>query len=175
MTPPNATSTPAGQVLIEGDLATLLFTRHYPHPPGAVWSAITDPAQLRLWFMTKATIDGRPKGTVEMISGPAAFHWKGEILQWEPPRIYEYEWHLDPRAEMPKGEKSVVRWELTPKDGGTLLTLTHRRLTRGTALGFAPGTHAFLDRLAALLGKTTLPDWQTRYAEVKDAYPSWSP
>lgn len=165
----------AGEVRIEGEQATLLFKRQLNHAPEVVWDALTDPEQLRQWFMTTAKIDGRPDGSVDMVSGPARFHWTGKILTWEPPRVYEYEWNVEPRAELPSGERSVVRWELSPSAGGTLLTLQHKRLTKGTALGFAPGTHAFLDRLEAMLAKTPLPDWMKRYDEVKGSYPQWTP
>ncbi|MFP2932731.1 SRPBCC family protein [Pyxidicoccus sp. 3LG] len=169
------TSTPKGEVRIEGGTATLVFQRRLRHPPEAVWAALTDPEQLRQWFMTTAKIDGRPGGSVDMVSGPARFHWTGRILAWEPYRLYEYEWNVAPRAELPTGEQSIVRWELAPADEGTLLTLTHRQLTKGTALGFAPGTHAFIDRLSAHLDKTPLPDWMRRYGEVQSAYPAWKP
>jgi len=175
MTTPGATPESLnGEVILDGESATLLFKRHLPHPREAVWAALTDPAQLREWFMTTATIDGRPGGSVDMIAGVSRFHWQGPILEWDPPALYEYEWNAEPRAELPKGEKTIVRWALTPADGGTLLTLTHRRLTRSTALGFAPGTHAFLDRLAAQLDHAPLPDWMKRYGEVKGGYPAWS-
>jgi uncharacterized protein YndB with AHSA1/START domain len=174
-TPPAPLPTPAGEVALDGDFGELRFVRTLAHPPEAVWAALTDPAQLRKWFMTKATIDGRPGGSVDMVSGPASFHWTGRILTWDPPRVYEYEWNADPRPELPRGEKTVVRWELAPTSGGTKLTLTHRRITKPTALGFAPGTHAFLDRLAAQLAGESLPDWMGRYDAVKHAYPAWSP
>lgn len=166
-------TTPNGQVLMDGDHATLSFERRLRHPPEAVWSALTDPKQLREWFMTAAKIDGRPGGSVDMVSGPAGFHWTGQVLAWEPPHLYEYEWNVEPRAELPQGERSVVRWELSPVEGGTLLKLTHRRLTKPTALGFAPGTHAFLDRLEAHLDQAPLPHWMQRYGEVQAGYPSW--
>src|SRR3712207_3525652 len=108
--------TAKGEVLFEGDTATLLFTRHLAHPPEAVWSALTDPAELQHWFMMTAIIDGRPGGSVDMKTGPAQFHWTGRILAWDPPRTYEYEWNAEPRAELPSGEKSVVRWELIPHE-----------------------------------------------------------
>jgi uncharacterized protein YndB with AHSA1/START domain len=161
-----------GSVEIEGDTATLLFRRQLPHPADVVWQALTDPAQLREWYMTTAKIDGRPGGSVDMIAGPSRFHWTGRITAWEPMKVYEYEWNIDPTPEIPKGERSIVRWELAPSAGGTLLTLTHRRLSRQTAIGFAPGTHAFLDRLEALLDHARLPEWMTRYGEVKHLYPS---
>jgi uncharacterized protein YndB with AHSA1/START domain len=156
--------------------AQLRFERTLPHPPERVWQALTDPEQLRQWYMAHALIDGRPAGSVDMMSGPARFHVTGRILFWEPPRIFEYEWNVEPRAELPQGERSVVRWELTPSGShATRLVLTHRRLTAATANGFAPGTHAFLDRLTAQLAGSALPNWMQRYGEVQHGYPRWSP
>ncbi len=174
----NERESPAGEVLFEGEKATLRFTRALAHPPEVIWAALTEPAQLRKWYMADATIDGRVGGSVEMVSGPARFRSTGRILTWDPPRIFEYEWNVDARAELPSGEAAVVRYELTPTVMGgrasTLLTLTHRGLTKGTALGFAPGTHAFLDRLAAQLEGLQSPDWMARYQAVAGLYPAWS-
>ena len=52
------------------------------------------------------------------------------------------------------------------------LSLTHSRLTKSTALRFAPGWHAYLDRLEAILNNQVPPDWARRFAEVKELYPS---
>lgn len=163
-----------GTVTIEGGYATLRYERRLPHPPEAVWKAITDPKELAAWFNTKATIEGRPGGRIDFISAPAGFHTTGRILTWDPPRVFEHEWLMDPHPHLPKGEsESTIRWELVGDGTSTLLTVTHRRLTRGTALGFAPGMHAFLDRLAAQLGGEKLPDWQERFDAVKASYPAW--
>lgn len=175
MTPTEQRPPLHGEVLIDGDTATLSFRRYLAHPPEMVWAALTDPEALRKWFMTTATIDGRPGGSVDMVSGPARFHWTGRILAWEPSRLYEYEWNVDPRPELPSGEKTVVRWELQPSEGGTLLALTHRGLTQSTAFGFAPGTHVFLDRLAAHLDQAPMPDWMRSYGAVQHAYPARKP
>lgn len=172
--PEQSLPTPAGEVVLDGDHATLHFARTYPHPPEAVWAALTEPAQLAQWYMTEAVIDGREGGSVKMTSGPTRFEWTGRILTWQLHRVLEYEWNLDPHPHVPQGEQSVVRYELAPVDGGTRLTLTHRHLTKGTALGFAPGTHAFMDRLGAQLDGASLPSWMHRYEEVKHAYPAWS-
>jgi uncharacterized protein YndB with AHSA1/START domain len=172
----SAAASGTGEVRMDGDSADLVFRRTLRHPPERIWAALTEPEQLRAWFMTaSATIDGRPGGSVDMVTGPAAFHWTGRILSWDPPRLYGYEWNADPCPELPQGERSIVRWELEPAGDETVLTLTHRRLTTRTALGFAPGTHALLDRLAAHLEGLPLPVWMERYREVQHAYPVWSP
>jgi uncharacterized protein YndB with AHSA1/START domain len=109
-----------------------------------------------------------------MVSGPARMHWTGRILTWDPPRVFEYEWKIAPRDVLPNGEDTVVRWELAPEGAGTVLTLLHVKLSKPTALGFAPGTHVLLDRLEAQLAGAPLPAWQARYDDVKDLYPAWS-
>lgn len=164
-----------GTVIIEGDYATLRFERRLPHPREAVWKAITDPKELAVWFNNKAIIDGRNGGTIDFVTGPAGFHTTGRILVWDPPRAFEHEWHTAPHPQLPNGEaKAVIRWDLARDgDSGTILTMTFSRLAKATALGFAPGMHAFLDRLAAQLGRKDLPDWTERYDAVKGSYPSW--
>jgi uncharacterized protein YndB with AHSA1/START domain len=161
-------------VVTEGEKATLVFRRLLPGPPEAVWKALTDPAELSVWYMTKATIDGRENGTVDLIAGPSRLHVTGRILTWDPPRVFEHEWKVTPRPELPSGEDALIRWELRREGSRTLLHLEHRRLSRQTAAGFAPGTHAFLDRLQAHLTHLPLPGWQERYQQVAPHYPkSW--
>ncbi len=165
---------PTGAILEEGEKATLVFRRRLSRPPEAVWRALTDPAELSKWYMTTATIDGRKGGTIDFVSGPAHLHVTGIILAWDPPRVFEHEWRVQPRAELESGEDAIIRWELKREGEGTLLHLEHRALNRMTALGFAPGTHAFLDRLEARLGHQPMPGWQQRYEQVAPSYPpSW--
>jgi hypothetical protein len=89
-------------------------------------------------------------------------------------RVFEYEWHISPNPMFPHGEpESVIRWELKQDgDSDTLLIVTHSRLTKSTALRLAPGWHAYLDRLEAILNNQVPPDWARRFAEVKELYPS---
>lgn len=64
----------------------------------------------------------------------------------------------------------MVRYELHADGAQTVLTFTHEGIGVATARGFIPGTHAFLDRLAAHLDGADLPEWGDRYAEVAPAY-----
>lgn len=163
-----------GKVVIEGEKASLVFSRRLEQPPGRVWKALTDPAELSSWYMTKAVIDGREGGSIDFRAGPSRLHVTGRILRWDPPNVFEHEWKVGPSPELPAGEDAVIRWELTAKDGGTLLLLRHSNLNRETALGFAPGTHSFLDRLADHLSALPMPNWQERYNQVAPGYPpSW--
>src|SRR5881396_2961462 len=70
------------------------------------------------------------------------------------------------------GENAIVRWELRPEGEETLLTLTHRNLTRRSALGAAPATHVVLERLVAQLAGLPFEDFRERVAQVQEQYPS---
>jgi uncharacterized protein YndB with AHSA1/START domain len=158
-----------GTVSFDGEHAIMTFRRRLPHPIETVWAAITDPAERTAWF-GETTIDG---DRIEMLpqDPPAAEEAKrmtGKILVWQPPHVFEHEWHQ--RIV----EDSVVRYELAEDGDVTVLTFTHRGLSERNAKGFIPGTHAFLDRLAAHLAAQPLPTWQERYAELTPAYPAWS-
>ncbi|MCW2688044.1 MAG: ATPase [Mycobacterium sp.] len=156
-----------GRLTIEGDRAVLTFERRLPYPIEAVWSAIIDPAQRNRWF-GETTIDTHEGGTFDMVpSGPPVppqqKRMTGRIRVWDPPYVFEHEWHqaiTEPR---------VVRYELHPDGDGTLLRLSHRGLGVRNATGFLPGTHAFLDRLEAYLAGAALPNWSQRYHEVAES------
>jgi uncharacterized protein YndB with AHSA1/START domain len=162
-----------GIVTIEGEYATLRYERRVSHPREVIWKAITDSKELAGWMNTKAIIDGYNGGTIDFVNIVSGFHTTGRILAWDPQRVFEHEWHIAPNPSLPGGEpEAVIRWELK-RDGdsdNTLLTLTYSRLTKSTSLRFAPGTHAYLDRLEASLNNEALPDWMQRFAAVKELY-----
>ena len=162
--------TPPGSLTFDGDYATITFTRRVGHPPEEVWSAITDPEELKGWYMTRATITGGRDGSIDFVSGRRSSTSPAEYSRWDPPRLFEHEWKVAPRPELPSGEDSIVRWELARDGHETLMTFTFRRLTRGTAMGFAPGMHAFLDRLEAQLDGKSVPEWLSRVAELRRHY-----
>lgn len=157
-----------GTVTVVDGTATMTFVRRLPHPVKAVWAALTEPEQRAEWFGETVIADGR----IEMMpsdppAAPEAKRLTGRILVWDPPHVLEHEW----RQRIV--EDGVVRYELREDGGGTILTFTHTGLSERNARGFVPGTHAFFDRLAALLDGAEPPGWQERYNEVASAYPAW--
>jgi uncharacterized protein YndB with AHSA1/START domain len=164
-----------GDVAHDGDFSTLTFRRVFRHTPENVWAAIATPEGLREWLLcTHTSIEGRVGGRIELVSGAGQYHSTGAILTWDPPRVLEYEWNIAPVPEMPRGERAVFRFELTPQGRETHLLVTYSRITRQTARGFLPGLHVFLDRLEAQLDGAPLPDFLTRFGEVRETYPEWS-
>lgn len=164
-----------GTLTMNDTSAVLTFRRRMPFPIERVWAALTDPDERAAW-MGPGTLDPREGGelTTEPTDPPAppeAKRLTGRILTWRPPEdgraVFEHEW----RQRIV--EDSVVRYELVAEGRQPVLTLTHRGLSERNALGFLPGTHAFLDRMDAHLASAALPDWGARYAEVASAYPAW--
>lgn len=61
------------------------------------------------------------------MNGVSQFHCDGEVLEYDPPRLLAYTWIANWHED--KAARTVVRWELSPKSGGTLLKVTHSGLT----------------------------------------------
>jgi uncharacterized protein YndB with AHSA1/START domain len=166
-----------GRLEIQGDTATMTFRRRLPYPIEAVWAAITDPGQRAAWFGV-TTIEPRTGGTITMMpqdppAAPEAKQMTGSILTWQPPSaagngsrtaVFEHEW----RQRIV--EDGVVRYELSEDGDDTVLVFTHSGLSTRNAQGFIPGTHAFLDRLAAHVAAETIPDWGYLYQQLAPAY-----
>lgn len=129
------------------------FERTYPHPPTAVWRALTDPAALGAWLMETDFVAepdraftmwcGRPDG------GTDRYHC--QVLALDPPRRMLWSWVLDGRQG--DGE-TRVEFRLEPVDGGTRLTVRHSGdRDRATIDRFGGGWPVKLDDLAAVLGR----------------------
>ncbi|MEX7468184.1 SRPBCC family protein [Mycobacterium adipatum] len=159
-----------GRVSVDGDHAVLRFERRLPYPVEQVWIAITDPDHRAKW-MGRSIIDARQGGTIETVASgpplpPERKRMTGRILVWDPPHVFEHEW-LQPIVE-----PGVVRYELTADGAGTVLRLSHRGLSAPNANGFRTGTHAFLDRLEALLAGEPLPNWAQRVQAISGFAPT---
>jgi uncharacterized protein YndB with AHSA1/START domain len=166
----SSTSTPAGTLWVTDAGTTIAFERRLAHPIDRVWAALTDPGERARWF-GPTTIDPREGGTVETIAeGPPVSETMrtltGRILVWDPPHVLEHEWQQTTIGF------STVRYELRAEGDDTILRLTHHLSSAGSASGYIPGEHAYLDRLQAHLEGAPLPDWTARYDEVQHLYSS---
>jgi uncharacterized protein YndB with AHSA1/START domain len=157
-----------GTIVVSGETALIAFERRLRHPVETVWAALADPEERAAW-LGAGTLEHRRGGQVSLRTGPADRPelqrlMSGRVLAWDPPRLLEHEW-VQPGLAL-----SVVRYELEPDAGGTILRLTHRRSVTPAAAGGRAGWHAYLDRLAAHLDGEPVPAWAERRAEVQDAY-----
>ena len=70
----------------------------------------------------------------------------------------------------PGEAESIVRFELSPQEAGTLLVVDHRLLGGDHATGYAAGWHAHLDRLDDLLSGRPGRSWDERFSAVLPHY-----
>jgi uncharacterized protein YndB with AHSA1/START domain len=96
-------------------------------PPGRVWSALTDPAELSKWFGNEASVDLRAGGAATLSWTPG--HADGgtyfaRIDLVEPMTRLAYTWARDAGTAVDDGPNTMVEYDLEPVgDGGTLLRL----------------------------------------------------
>lgn len=138
----------------------LRFERFLSHPIARVWAALTEPAALAQWLALGA-IDLVPGGRARLAFTHVDHVVEGRVVAVEPPRLLAYSW----------GEgHGVVRWELSPTDGGTLLLLTHAFPAADEAPSFLAGWHTHLELLVhALAGEPAPWPWD-RWHELHDRY-----
>lgn len=140
------------------DRFTIEYVRVYPHPIERVWRAVSDPAEIGVWFWT-ARFELQVGAPYRF--GGADSDFVGVILAIEPPRRLRFG---GPRGHGPGG---FVQFELEPVDAGTRLTFTQHSqpgffrkdewpidppdLEEGPGMPWRPGTlsgwHSALDGL----------------------------
>lgn len=157
-----------GRIAVDGERATLLFERWLPHPVDAVWAAVTDPEHREAWI-GPSTVEGRVGGSITTDPDdppvtPEAKRMTGAVLVWEPTRTFAHTW------KQRIVEPGSVTYTLEAEGDGTRLRFRHEGLSPKNAAGFIPGTHAYLDRLAAHLAGAPIPGWRERFAEVSPLY-----
>lgn len=102
----------------------IVYEVSYPHPPEQVWQALVDSRALAQWLLPNdfAPIAG---GHFTMDCDPLG-EIAGEVLELDPPRRMSWRW-------VGVFGDTIVTFDLTPADGGTLLRLEHRGWNATTA------------------------------------------
>jgi len=137
-------------------------------PPERVFQALIDPKQVVMWwtndvcpiesFSLEPRRGGRwlydTKSTALNLNGTSKFHCEGEILEYDPPRLLAYTWIANWHDD--KSRRTVVRWELIPKSGGTYLKVTHSGLTQEAAArkDYSGGWPGVVAQIKAFVEKT---------------------
>lgn len=133
------------EVQKDGEKWTLVLVRELRHPPAMVWSALTDPEQLREWapYDADRPLDRTGNATLTTVGAPTPLVSETTVTRADAPRLLEFNW----------GGQDI-RWELEPlTGGGTRLTLWHNIDRRFISMG-AAGWHICLDVLdRALAGQ----------------------
>lgn len=146
-------------------LPIVRFERTFPHPVAAVWSAVTDPAELEAWFPTTVEFEQLTTGE------PITFRFpddaypaiSGRITAVDEPHAFEFTWGDD-----------VLAFELAPDDGGRAcrLSFTVQLDAAGKAARDSAGWESHLDLLSARLAgaPVTRPSASGRWREYYDEY-----
>jgi uncharacterized protein YndB with AHSA1/START domain len=100
------------------DRHTIEYVRTYPHPIERVWRAITDQAEIGVWFFGPARIDAR-RGGVYALGGPDT-DFRGVIDAIEPPRLIRYS------GPEPHGPEGYWQFELEATADGTRMIFIQR-------------------------------------------------
>jgi uncharacterized protein YndB with AHSA1/START domain len=163
-------SSPAGQVVDDGDGVRLEYVREWDLPVADVWSAVTDSDRLGRWF---GTWTGDPSsGTVQLTmtgEGDGAEPSPVTIDACQPPH----------RLAVTTGAPGdALRWRLAvtlteASSGGTGLRFVHRLGADDDVPSTGVGWHYYLDRLDAVVrGGTPTEAWDDYYPALEGLYPS---
>ena len=118
-------STIVESVSVEAGGRVLEFQRRLNAPPQAVWAALTEPEKVRQWYalITDYPVEGKP---MELQFENSNVTVSTTVTRLIRPSVLEYTWNSQVPAKAPVSlVGSIVHFELTPNDAGTLLTLDH--------------------------------------------------
>jgi uncharacterized protein YndB with AHSA1/START domain len=129
---------------LPGGRVALRFERRLPHPREKVWRALTEPDQLRAWFVEILDYD---RSRLDFTAGaeltfaadgfPAAH---GRVTGYDPPALLEYTWGTE-----------TLRFELAAHDAATCVLVFTNVVDGPETAAITSGWRTGLDRLAALL------------------------
>jgi uncharacterized protein YndB with AHSA1/START domain len=119
---------PAKTIIMKKKNLILKKERQIDSPPSKVWTVLTDNQWIEQWLGVQMITDWQP-------GSPIAFTFvykdkeiidKGTLLQFEPEKKFSYNyWSVFSTTEDIPGNYSVITFDLTPHETGTLLHLTH--------------------------------------------------
>jgi uncharacterized protein YndB with AHSA1/START domain len=141
------------------------FERLYDATPSELWSALTEPEQLRGWLAQVERLELSRGGGYELRFDDSSI--TGRVLALDPGRMLELTWS---HGDEPH---SVVRFEIVSAPPGTVLVLEHTFLPAGEAAGHGAGWQSHLEALGHLLGggdSGEARDWWERYRELLPVY-----
>jgi len=127
---------------INPDQDAVIFEIHIAAPPERVFQAIIDPKQVMQWwtsdkcqiesFSFEPKVGGRwtydTKKSEINVNGVSKFRCDGEVIEYDPPHRLAYTWMSNAHEDLT--QRTLVRWDLAPKDGGTHVKVTHSGLAK---------------------------------------------
>lgn len=126
---------------ITPDQDAIISEIHVTAPPERVFKALSNASELKRWFTSPECpvkfwemvprFDGAyryatEKGSI-VVNGVSEFECHGHIVEYDPPRVLAYTWYANWHDDSTR--RTVVRWELTPRENGTQVRVTHSGLS----------------------------------------------
>ncbi|AKU18996.1 hypothetical protein VV02_16340 [Luteipulveratus mongoliensis] len=137
------------------------FEQHYDSGAADLWDAVTDPERLARWF---APVEGRfGVGEAFTICFDDGDVPECRVIECVAPQRFSFEW---PHAS----GATVVTAEVRPDGDGSVLVLTHARLGRSQAAGYAAGWDAYLRLLTDHLAGREPQNWWEHFGAAQKAY-----
>jgi uncharacterized protein YndB with AHSA1/START domain len=149
---------------------TVRLERVLRAPVERAWAYLTEDALLSTW-LARGTFPSKvgDRFTLAMLANGDAI--EGTLRACEPPRALEYTW-FSTQNEAPDHDPSIVRYELTLHDDGTLLVLTHTGVQPEFRGRVAAGWHSLFDALTGRIDGVDAPDFFSVFPRVIDGYES---
>lgn len=157
-------TTPLGQVRHDDGGTRLEFVRQFPTDIAGLWSAITDPDRCAHWF---GSWTGDPAtGAVQLLmtaEDDASAQDVTIVECEEPTRLV---------VELPAPDGTWrLELDLSTDDDSSRLVFTQPLADPDEATNIGPGWHYYLDRLAAEVAGSPVPDDWSTYEPLASRYP----
>ena len=144
------------------------FERRLAAVPERVWDYLTESELMSEW-LGAGEIEAKVGGKVFLRSGGPVI--RGTVQVCNPPRALSYSWNvLMLGTEAPVTIEAILRFELTEREGGTDLVVTHGPVEEQFRAPTAAGWHAILDILSAHVAETAPPDFMNVFERVSAEY-----
>ncbi|MHA6482965.1 SRPBCC family protein [Paenibacillus sp. strain BS8-2] len=152
-----------GTIIERAGGTAILFQRQLKHSKDEVWQAITDPNSIKMWLTATADIEHFEGGKLEL-------RWDngdvvtGKVMTYKPNNKLSYTW-----TEETSGE-SIVSFQLSDSEQGTLLTLEHLFYKTNDLPSFLSGWHVHLDVIDLVLNGESFEFPWARQKELQFTY-----
>lgn len=105
---------------------------HIDAPVATVWKAVTDPGLVKQYFFNTDLVTNWKVGNPIYFRGEwdgQAYEDKGTVLAFEPQKMLQYDYlsSWSDKPDLPENYQTIT-YELTPKDNGTLLSITQNNV-----------------------------------------------
>lgn len=121
-------------------------------PVEKVWNALTEKEEMKKWYFDISDFELK-EGNAFNFYEPGEerkYHHHCEIVEIIPQKKLKHSWMYPDISK----EKTLVKWELSPENGGTKITLTHKGLENFQHLGKDFQIESFQKGWEEILGKS---------------------